>query len=167
MNYTNSSAVGLLVHGIFNASISDEFIPDEWEFYEEDDADASYWANGEQKMEIGSLVEFEIVDFRNTDDILSIQASIMDEDKHGVVGKAEIPLAERHRLDASVKSIAEDQGFGTTKKRAAEASPEVTEKKKSKKTKGDEEEAPEAPNGDVEKSAKKKKKKKDKKEKKQ
>jgi len=169
VNYTNSSAVGLLVHGIFNASISDQYIPDEWEFYEDDDADASYWAMGDQRMEIGSLVAFDIVDFRNTDDILSIQGSILDEEKHGVVGKAEVALAERHRLDATVKSIAEEQGFGS-KKRAMAESPAAEDDdtaKKGKKIKVTKVEPVDAEEGDGEdKSPKKKNKKKDKKEKK-
>lgn len=171
VNYTNSSAVGLLVHGIFNASISDEHIPDEWEFYEDQDADTSYWAAGETRMEIGSLVEFEVVDFRTQDDILSIQACILDSAKYGVVGKAAVPLAERHRLDASLKADASGAAPtpSASKKRVAEASPSPATgnghgKKKKKVAEVEEKEGEAEEEG--EKKDKKKKSKKDKKAKK-
>merc|ERR1711968_97907 len=100
VNYVDSGSVGLLVHGIFNASIADEQIPDEWEFFEDEDVEKSYWAMGEQRMEVGTLVAFEVVESRNTDDIVSIQATMLDEERYGVVGKAEMPLVERHKVIA-------------------------------------------------------------------
>lgn len=103
VNYTSGSGVGLLVHGIFNASIQDANIPQDWEYY--DDDDDGYWEKTDgEKMEIGTLVSFEVLELNQTDNILSIQASILD-DKYGVVGKVDTPLAERHRIDSSAGDV--------------------------------------------------------------
>lgn len=101
VNFISPNTIGLLVHGIFNASIAEENIPQDWEFNDDDD-DAPFWQCGEEKVEVGSYVSFEVLDIRSTDDILSIQASILDEDKYGLVGKAEVAVAERHKLDPSL-----------------------------------------------------------------
>jgi len=108
VNYATSTGLGLLVHGIFNASIQDANLPEGWEFYEDDNDDQAYWESGDHKIKIGTLVAFEVTDCRNTDDILSIRGSALDEDKYGVVGQAEVPFAERHRLDASATAAVLD-----------------------------------------------------------
>lgn len=191
VNFLSPNTIGLLVHGIFNASIAEENIPEDWEFNDDDD-DAPFWQAGEEKVEVGSYVAFEVVDIRSTDDILSIQASILDEDKYGVVGKAEVAVAERHKLDPTlgaslqappqdVKPAAEssaqkrkaddDEGAAEPSGRTEEAESHSAKKKKKKSKKQDSVEAAseiETPNAKSEKAVKKEKKqKKDKSEKKE
>lgn len=133
VNFTSAQSIGLLVHGIFNASIQEENIPESWEFYEEDDE--PYWATADGgKVEMGTLVAFEVVEVRNMDDILSIQASILDEKKHGVVGKAEVPFAERHKVDAADALAIQDTPLAKQTPLAKEAakSPKLSGKKRGK-----------------------------------
>lgn len=102
VNFISNSSIGLLVHGVFNASIIDENIPDDWDCGE-DEEDNVIWQNNddeELKMEIGTLVSFGVTEVNHAEDVVSIQGTLIG-DKYGVVGKAEVPIAERHRLDAS------------------------------------------------------------------
>jgi len=124
---------------------------------------------GDQRMEVGSLVAFEVIDCRNTDDILSIQATMLDE-KYGVVGKADVPLAERHRLQVPEKLVVADASAveltpAGSKKRPLEDEGGVTATPPTgKKKKGNGEATPQENGASSEK--KKKKEKKEKKEKK-
>ena len=114
-------------------------------------------------MEVGTLVAFEVVESRNTDDIVSIQATMLDEERYGVVGKAEMPLAERHKVIAQKAEMGATPG---AKKRPledeGEATPTPKSNKKAKNGNGEE-----ADGASAEKKKKEKKDKKDKKEKKE
>lgn len=183
VNFTSAQSIGLLVHGIFNASIQEENIPESWEFYEDDDE--PYWATPDGgKVEMGTLVAFEVLEVRNTDDILSIQASILDEKKHGVVGKAEVPFAERHKVDVAdalpmqatpvAKEAAKSPKLSSKKRKSengngAGASPSEGSDAKSvkKKSKKAEDGNPETPQSEKKKDKKDKSEKKEKKQKKE
>ena len=116
-------------------------------------------------MEVGTLVAFEVVESRNTDDIVSIQATMLDEERYGVVGKAEVPLAERHKVIAQKAEMGATPG---AKKRPLEDEGEATPTPKStKKAKNGNGEEAGNDGASAEKKKKEKKDKKDKKEKKE
>jgi len=100
VNQVGADHIGLLVLGIFNASIPLQNIRKEF-IRQEDTEKWQSTRNIESSIEVGVVILFDIINFEVSHDIISFVGSIMDAESTGPVGYSKVPPRTPPQLSAA------------------------------------------------------------------